>query len=288
MCPEYTYRTDDSEHNRAGGFRPGITHGIRWLVIANIICFVVQQLIGIALNSELIFGFMPALVVLRGFVWQPVTYMFLHGDVVHLLWNMFLLWMFGCDVERRWGTRRFIRFYLLGGVAGALMTLLAAFLSAQIAQSLTIGASGAVLAVLVAYAMLFPDNRVTLLLFFVLPITMKARNMAIGLMVITVLWILSSRGGQGPNIAHLAHLGGLAFGYLYVKYGDSFEMRLRQRRAARSQKTLWARSEQREEQEKFMREEVDPILDKISRDGVESLTRRERAILRRAQKTVRR
>ena len=137
-----------------------------------------------------------------------------------------------------------------------------------------------------AYAMLFPDNRITLLLFFVLPITMKARHMAIGFTVITVLWILSPRGGGGANIAHLAHLGGLAFGYLYVKYGNSFEMSLRQRRSTRSQKKLWSRSEQREEHEKFMRQEVDPILDKISREGVESLTRRERAILRRAQKAV--
>ncbi len=287
MRHEYSYRTDGGDYHRPAGFRPGITNGVRWLVIANIICFIVQQLLGIAFRSEVLFGFMPALVILRGFVWQPVTYMFLHGGVWHLLWNMFLLWMFGCDVERRWGMSRFIRFYLLGGMAGAFLTLLAAFWSVQIAQSLTIGASGAVLAALAAYAMLFPDNRITLLLFFVLPITMKARNLAIGLMVITVLWLLSPRGG-GSNIAHLAHLGGLAFGYLYVKYGDSFEMLLRQRRAKRSQKRLWARSEQREEHEKFMREEVDPILDKISREGAESLTRRERAILRRAQKAVRR
>jgi len=142
-----------------------------------------------------------------------------------------------------------------------------------------------VLGVLAAYAMMFPDNRITLLFMLVLPITMKAKTLAIGYTVITVLIILSTPVGAG-GVAHFAHLGGLAFGYLYVKYGNSLEMALRRRRARRSEHRLWARAEQREENEKFMREQVDPILDKISREGVESLTRRQRAILRRAQKTV--
>ena len=286
MRYEQSYRTDGGDYHRPVGFRPGITNGVRWLLTANIICFIVQQLIGIAFHAEVLFGLVPALVLLRGFVWQPVTYMFLHGHVWHLLWNMLALWVFGCDVERRWGTRRFIRFYLLGGLSAAVCTLVVALMNERTAVSPTIGASGAVLGLLAAYAMLFPDNRITLLFMFVLPITMKAKTLAIGYAVITVLIILSTPAGSG-GVAHFAHLGGLAFGYLYVKYGDAFEMSLRQRRARRSQKRLRARSEQREENEKFMREEVDPILDKISREGIKSLTRRERTILRRAQKTVR-
>ena len=286
MRYEYTYRSGDSGYYRPVGFRPGITNGVRWLLIANVVCFIVQQLIAIAFHAEVIFGLVPVLVLLRGFVWQPITYMFLHGGIFHLLWNMLALWVFGCDVERRWGTRRFIRFYFLGGLSAAACTLVVALINERMAANATIGASGAVLGILAAYAMLFPDNRITLLLMFVLPITMKAKTLAIGYTVITVLMILSAPGSGG--VAHFAHLGGLAFGYLYVKYGDFFEMWLRQRRAIRSQKRLWARSEQHEKYERFMREEVDPILDKISREGVESLTRRERAILRRAQKTAHR
>jgi len=275
----------DGDYHRPVGFHPGITNGVRWLLIANVVCFIIQQLIGIAFRSEVLFGLVPALVIIRGFVWQPVTYMFLHGGVFHLLWNMLALWVFGCDVERRWGTRRFVRFYLFGGLSAAVCTLVVALINERIAVSPTIGASGAVLGVLAAYAMMFPDNRITLLFMLVLPITMKAKTLAIGYTVITVLIILSTPVGAG-GVAHFAHLGGLAFGYLYVKYGNSLEMALRRRRARRSEHRLWARAEQREENEKFMREQVDPILDKISREGVESLTRRQRAILRRAQKTV--
>jgi len=286
MYYQQSYRSDDGDYYRPVGFRPGITNGVRWLLIANVVCFIVQQIIGIAFRTEVLFGLVPELVIKLGFVWQPVTYMFLHGGVFHLLWNMLALWVFGCDVERRWGTRRFVRFYLLGGLSAAACTLVVALMNEQMAVSPTIGASGAVLAVLAAYAIMFPDNRITLLFMLVLPITMKAKTLAIGYTVITVLIILSTPVGS-DGVAHFAHLGGLAFGYLYVKHGDSFEMALRRRRARRSEQRLWARAEQREETEKFMREEVDPILDKISRQGVESLTRRERAILRRAQKTVR-
>jgi len=91
----------DGDYHRPVGFHPGITNGVRWLLIANVVCFIIQQLIGIAFRSEILFGLVPALVIIRGFVWQPVTYMFLHGGVFHLLWNMLALWVFGCDVERR-------------------------------------------------------------------------------------------------------------------------------------------------------------------------------------------
>ncbi len=297
MTHWYSEQSYGGDYHRSVGFRPTITDGVRWLLIANVVCFIVQQLAKI-LDGVLgrywfdtLFGLMPRLVLGRGLLWQPVTYMFLHGGIIHILFNLLWLWIFGCDVERRWGTRRFVRFYLLGGLAGAILTLLIALWSVHMAQSLTIGASGAVLAVLAAYAMLFPDNRITLLFMFVLPITMKAKHLAIGCMVITVLGVLSQssvRQPGGPQVAYLAHLGGLAFGYLYVRYGASIEMALRRRRARRSERRLWARAAQREAHNEFMRKEVDPILEKIAREGLKSLTRRERKILRRAQKAVQR
>jgi len=283
----YSHYSSGGDRRSPIRFRVGITDGVRWLLIANIVCFIVQQLANVLIRSEVLFGLVPVLVVRYGFVWQPVTYMFLHGAIWHLLFNMLALWVFGCDVERRWGTRRFVRFYLLSGLAAAVCTMLVALASATMANHPTIGASGAVLGLLAAYAMLFPENRITLLLLFVLPLTVKAKHLAMGYVVITVLTIISTPPGSS-GVAHFAHLGGLAFGYLYVKFGDSFEMALRRRRARRSEQRLRARAANRETHEKFMREEVDPVLDKISREGVKSLTRKERATLRRAQKMVRR
>jgi len=283
----YSRHTYGDDYRSPTGFHMGITPGVRLLLIANVVVFIVQQLAGLLFWFELVFGLVPVLVIRNGFLWQPVTYMFLHGGILHLLWNMLALWIFGCDVERRWGTNRFVRFYLLGGLAAGVCTLLVAPMSESIAIHPTIGASGAVLGVLAAYAMMFPDNRITLLLLFVLPLTMKARTLAIGYAVITVLMILSTPPGSG-GVAHFAHLGGLAFGYLYVKYGGRFETALRRRRVGRSERQLQARAAKREAHDKFMREKVDPILEKISREGVKSLTRRERAVLRRARKTVHR
>jgi len=282
----YSRNTYGGDYHSPTGFYMGITPGVRIMLIANVVVFIVQQLAGLFFWFEAVFGLVPNLVIGYGFLWQPVTYMFLHGGIFHLLWNMLALWIFGCEVERRWGTNRFVRFYLLGGLAAALCTLLVAPMSIRIAGSPTIGASGAVLAVLAAYAVMFPDNRITLLLFFVLPLTMKAKHLAIGYALITVLIVLSPQAGT-DNIAHFAHLGGLAFGYLYVKHGGGFEMALRRLRAGRNERRLRARAAKRGAYDKFMREEVDPILDKIGREGVKSLTRRERAILRRAQKTAR-
>jgi membrane associated rhomboid family serine protease len=274
------------------GFQAGVTPAVRALLIANVVVFIIQQAARTlepkygAYWFDMALGLVPEQVVRNLCIWQPFTYMFLHGGVLHLLFNMLVVWMFGCDVERHWGTRRFMRFYILSGLAAALCTMLVAILSSKIAGNPTIGASGAVLGVLVGYAMLFPNNRITLLLAFVIPVTMKARTMAMGCALLTILHILATPIGEGGT-AHFAHLGGLVFGFLYVKFGDGFEMMWRRRRGRRAERRLHARSENRESYDRFMKEEVDPILDKISRDGVDSLTRDEKATLRRAQKMQR-
>lgn len=293
MRYRYVRPTYDDGHYGSGlGFNTGVTPGVRALLIANVVVFIIQQAartLGPALGRGWfvsLLGLVPARVFLYGCIWQPFTYMFLHGTIMHILLNMLWLWIFGCDVERRWGTRRFIKFYVLSGLAGAVCTMLAALISINIATTPTIGASGAALGVLVAYGMLFPENRITLLLFFVLPVTMKARTLALGCALLTILSAVSASPAVG-GVAHFAHLGGLAFGFFYLKFGDGIDMMWRRRRGRRAERRLHARAERRDSYNQFMKEEVDPILDKISREGVDSLTKSEKATLRRAQKMQR-
>ena len=215
----------------------------------------------------------------RGFVWQPITYMFLHADVWHILFNMLALWFFGREVEYFIGPKHFTRLYFCGGLAGAALWLVFNLYS----NAYVLGASAAVLGCVIAFATLFPDREVTLLLFFVLPVSMRARYLAIGTVLITVALLMS---GGSTHVAHLAHLGGAALGYIYIKqlgYGatprwllwfQSVGEKLRPRR--RPQPRVVS-------DEEYMEEEVDPILDKIAREGMQSLTRRERKILEAAK-----
>ena len=225
-------------------------------------------------------------------LWQPVTYMFLHGGFWHLFFNMLGLFFLGPETERVLGRRRFIGLYLICGLLGGLGWLL---ISGQ--RGICVGASGAVLGVLAAFAALFPDRPVTLLVFFVLPVTMRARTMALGLGVATLLMMF----GQSGSIAHAAHLvGGLA-GWLYVKLffnRAGTGMAWNPRRWWHEMRWRWERRNikvvprpdniwhaQPEPPADVPTEaEVDAILEKISRYGLNSLTDDEREILQRASR----
>jgi len=215
----------------------------------------------------------------RGFVWQPVTYMFLHGGIWHILINMFVLWFFGREVEYFIGPSDFTRLYFLGGLAGAALWLAFNFnTSGQV-----LGASAAVLACIVAFATLFPEREITLLLFFVIPIRLKAKYLALIAVAIDLVPVMTH---SISNVAHLAHLGGALLGYVYIKslgYGSTPRwMRWCQSlpNPFRARRKPAGRRLSREE---FIREQVDPILDKISREGMQSLTKQERKILESAK-----
>jgi len=204
----------------------------------------------------------------RGFFWQPLTYLFLHGGICHLLINLLVLWFFGREVELFLGARRFLGLYFGGGVAGALLWLAFNFDS----WHPVVGASAAVLACVIAFATMFPDREVTLLVFFVLPVRLKAKYLALIAIAMDVAPLLEGTAGR---VAHLAHLGGAAVGWLFVKalgYGRPLRIRWPQ----------WAKRSPLSSEE-FLRNEVDPILDKISREGIQSLTPRERKILESAR-----
>ncbi len=196
-----------------GGSRPfaiggSATPAVKALLVINVVVFlfqtIAQALVGVRI--ERIFGLVPYDVVHHLFLWQAVTYMFLHGGLFHILFNLLALWMFGTELESLWGTRKFLRFYLITGIGAAIMTTLVAPNS----YTVTIGASGAIYGLLAAYGLLFPDR--VILLYFVLPIKAKYLVLILGLIT---FW--SSVSASGGGIAHVAHLGGMIFGWLYLR-----------------------------------------------------------------------
>lgn len=198
-------------------FGPGpLTPAVKWLLIANVVVFVAQL---VAPSLILLFGLRPADVLGQWRVWQPVTYMFLHAGVFHIGFNMLTLWMFGVQLESFWGTAFFARYYAICGVGAALVTVALSLLpfefANQIYGSLTVGASGAIYGLLLAYGLYFPRNQI--LLFFLFPVSARVFVLITGAMVLYSA--LASTVGTGGGVAHFAHLGGLAVGWLYLRSG---------------------------------------------------------------------
>ena len=155
----------------------------------------------------------PAKVVQSFAIWEIVTYLFLHGGIMHLLWNMLALWMFGAEMERTWGTPRFVRFYFSCGIIAGLTVVFASLLFGGMGDS-TLGASGAILGLLVGYAVVFPDR--TLLFGFLIPMKSKYFVMIIAAVVIFQSFT-SVPGGRPTGVAVMAHLGGLAAGFFLLR-----------------------------------------------------------------------
>jgi membrane associated rhomboid family serine protease len=257
------------------------------LIAVNIVVFFIQ-LFANAANFPYIEHYLAlsAEGIRRGFVWQFVTYMFLHAGIWHILGNMLFLWFFGAEVEYFVGRKYFTRLYFMSGIFGAALWLAFNFTPYLIAghqiYASCIGASAAVLGCVVAYATLFPDREVSLLLFFILPINLRAKYLAMIAVAIDVVMLL--QGGSG--VANLAHLGGAAFGYLYIKqlgYGTTPRWLLWFQDITARLKPRPRATPRNMSSEEFVREQVDPILDKIAREGMHSLTRRERKILESAK-----
>jgi membrane associated rhomboid family serine protease len=182
------------------------------LIAANVALFLLTQLpSGRVLTVWL--GLLPADFVAQLRIWQPATYMFLHANLFHLLFNMLALWMFGTELERLWGQRYFLKFYFVCGIGAGLLTIVFSFLpfdfSRALYESLVIGASGAIYGLLLAYGLYFPDRPI--LMFLLFPIPAKYFVMIIG-----AIAFYSSLGATG-GIASATHLGGLVVGYLYLK-----------------------------------------------------------------------
>ena len=201
------------------GFGYGITPAVKKLLIANVSAFVLSILLKVAGFGAVVDLLMltPAAVVHQFAVWQLVTYLFLHAGFFHILFNMLGLWMFGGEVERTWGTRRFLFYYFLSGI-GAGLTVVLVNPSSTIA---TLGASGAIYGLLLAYGLLFPNRPI--FLWFVVPVPAKYVVMIFG-----GIAFLSALQMPGSLVSHVAHLGGLVFGLIYLR-GRPYYFELRNR-----------------------------------------------------------
>jgi membrane associated rhomboid family serine protease len=179
---------------------------VLWLVGINVLVFLAGQVFG--QNSIVLrFSMIPAAVISQRWVWTFVTYMFLHADFGHIFFNMFALFMFGTQVERQMGSKEFLLFYFVSGVLAGLFSFLVYYFTGQYWISL-MGASGAIFAVQLAYAVFYPNAVVYLL--GLLPL--RAPIMVLGF---TALELVSLITGQGGNVAHITHLAGFGFAWLY-------------------------------------------------------------------------
>ena len=232
-------------------------------------------------------------------LWQLVSYMFLHADFSHIFFNMFSLWMFGRIIEQTLGTKRFLAFYFISGIGAGLCQIIMQIFTENSPFAATIGASGACYGILLAFGLLYPNQKIYLL---IPPIPIKAKYMVIVSAVIELLLGMSS---QGDNVAHFAHLGGMLFGWFLIRYWRNEELRRRSgftsweeyRPEKESVINRWkqkvkdfseqhqhdsshepeAPSPQDEARSRRERqEEINRILDKIKRSGYDSLTEEEK------------
>ena len=197
---------------------PPFTGLVRKLILINAGVYLAMLVLGVVsfrLRGDLyqIFGLVPGKVLGGFWIWQIVTYGFLHSGLFHLIYNMFALWMFGTELESVWGRRRFLQLYFVSLIGAAVVTVIMAMAGVLVSMGVpTVGASGAAYGILAAYATVFGERRIIV---FPLPIPLKAKHWILFLVFLSVIGALEG----GGNVAHVAHLGGLLLGYLYVVFG---------------------------------------------------------------------
>lgn len=202
MRSQYKYR-------RSSFFNSYFPTGVKWLIVSNVAIFVILTLFGRWIGDDLrLLALAPRAVVSYFALWQLVTYLFIHSGISHLLFNMLALWMFGVPLEQTWGTKRFLKYYFLCGIGAGLCDVA---LHAAVGDwgTRTVGASGAIYGLLMAFGVLFPNQ--TVLMGFLFPIKAKYMVMIYG--AIELLLAFSVNDG----VSNIAHLGGMAFGYVYLR-----------------------------------------------------------------------
>jgi len=203
-------------------FGYGVTPVIKKLMIVMGVVFLLQMVVRSQISFYL--GLVPILVWKKYFLWQLVTYIFLHAGITHILFNLLGLWMFGGELESYWGSRKFLQYFFFCGIGAGLCTVV--FSPHQFIP--VIGASGAIYGILLAYGWLFPNRLIYI--YFLFPVPAKYMVIIFGL-----IELFSSMEGTGGGIAHLTHLGGLLFGLFYMAYPT-----LRQRIRRQYYKRKWS------------------------------------------------
>ncbi|MBN1760222.1 MAG: rhomboid family intramembrane serine protease [Chitinispirillaceae bacterium] len=256
-----------------GYTRRQITPAVKWLLIVNVVVYVLELIPGFGrfvLNSGTL---VPVQTFAQGQLWRVVTYMFLHDQRApfHLLFNMLALWMFAQEIETVWGTRRFLHFYFIAGIGSGCFSLFHLF-STVMKWTGVIGASGAILALLTVYAAWYPHRKV--LLFFILPVNI--RIVVIGYALFSLFGTLAPYG----MVSHITHLGGILVAIAYLKLYPLISERSRVHSELRSERNMRRNAEKAIAKKRLYEERIDPILEKISREGMDALSTEERRILK--------
>jgi membrane associated rhomboid family serine protease len=237
---------------------------VKYLLIANLVVYVLE-LLPVVSNWVISLGVLvPSFAYGHLQLWRFVSYMFLHDATLpfHLLFNMLALWMFGIELERRWGAAQFLVFYFLGGIGAGMLSFFAW-------HSHIMGASGAILALLTAYAFYFPHRQ--LLLFFILPVSARTAVIIFG--IISFVFALRS---SGDGVAHITHLGGIVVAIIYLKLAPAVQRAWQARTQAWEERIQRQQAEQGRREERYFEDEIDPILKKIAEQGMGALTKEER------------
>ena len=256
---KYQFQSNPGEFS----YKPTLfTNAIKILVSVNFGIFVLQTLSNAEGLFFPLFGLVPKLVWSELMIWQPITYLFFHGGIWHVLINMFVLWMFGSELERIWGKKHFIKFYFVTGIGAGLITM---FLNLG-SMTPIVGASGAVYGVLLAYGLTYPNRQIYL--YGIIPI--KSIWFVIGIGFIAFM----SSFNNLSQVSHVTHLSGMLIGYLMLKrplqwrsLWFSIRKKTLEYRVLHEEKKLTHRQK--------IEHDIDIILDKINREGFENLSREE-------------
>ena len=277
---------------------------LRWsatmaLLVVNVVAFILQSAVERFSNFPTNAWFALSVEGLRhGYAWQLLTYQLMHGGLLHLVLNCWMIYVFGREVEETLGRNSFLTLYFTSGVIGGLFQALAGVLLGGAFALPVVGASAGASGLLAAFATLYPERPLMLLLFFIIPVNMRAKFLLLFGGLVTLFGLVVPTG----NIAHAAHLGGLLTGIVFVRYAIYWHWhwpRLQRTppqplrplvKAPHRASAQWGQTNVRVVEDlppdEFLSKAVDPILDKISAQGIQSLTEREREILETAREKM--
>ncbi|MDR3460215.1 MAG: rhomboid family intramembrane serine protease [Verrucomicrobiae bacterium] len=294
---------DDRDYMRQpefGGSRWSPRFGFRWsLTVGFLIAYVVVYVTELAVPRLFpqTAGFFYQYLALsneglaHGFVWQLVTYQFMHAGFLHLFFNCWAIYVFGVTLEAELGGRRFVALMLSSGVVGGLLQSVMAYLLPHYFGGSVVGASACAFGLVAAFALLYPVCELTMLVFFVIPVNVQARFLLIISAGLALLGIIMSFFVNSGHVAHAAHLGGMAMGWFFVRkilHRDDWSRLAGESGPAGRSQPRRPKLEPLEpaSDTDFLQNQVDAILDKISAHGMKSLTTREREILESARKKM--
>jgi len=265
----YQFQSEQGNHSFSPRY---FTDAVKTLVLINVVLFFLRFIALRQFDLAQVFGLSSKTA--WPMIWQPLTYMFIHGGLWHVVINMFVLWMFGSEMESVWGRKFFLKYYFITGIGSGLVWLL---FNIDNPYSVLIGASGAIYGILLAFGLMFPNREI--LLYFLFPIKVKYFVILLG-----AISFFSSMNVQTSNISHLTHLSGMVIGYIYLKSPWRWKVF-----------KLWIRKQtinypkivkEKDEKSKKMKKSIDQLLDKINEFGYDGLSTAEQEELYRASKIL--